>query len=126
MAYDIYGGLLERGHCEVHPDVAEPYPCSECLHDQPISQHGAQPEPCEGCYYATGQMQDCDGSCATIPMAKWDYFRSHPEQLADALASEQRRRTDYLNSALRDQPRYPDGRFAPKLHTDPGSQVLPG
>ena len=31
MAYNIYGGILERGHCEVHIDVAETYPCRYCL-----------------------------------------------------------------------------------------------
>lgn len=31
MAYDIYGNYLRPGHCEVHPDVAEPYPCWICL-----------------------------------------------------------------------------------------------
>jgi hypothetical protein len=31
MAFDIYGGNLQRGHCEVHPHVHEEYPCSVCL-----------------------------------------------------------------------------------------------
>ena len=30
MAFDIYGNVLRPGHCEVHPDVAEPYPCWYC------------------------------------------------------------------------------------------------
>lgn len=30
MSYDIYGNNLKRGHCEVHPQVAEEYPCSLC------------------------------------------------------------------------------------------------
>jgi hypothetical protein len=30
MSYDIYGQPLRRGHCEVHPHVAEEYPCSLC------------------------------------------------------------------------------------------------
>lgn len=25
------GNSLPAGHCEVHPDVAEPYPCTLCL-----------------------------------------------------------------------------------------------
>jgi hypothetical protein len=29
--FDIYGGRLLRGHCEVHPHVHEEYPCSVCL-----------------------------------------------------------------------------------------------
>ena len=31
MPYDIYGCNLKRGHCEVHPDIAEEYPCSLCM-----------------------------------------------------------------------------------------------
>ena len=31
MSYDIYGENLRNGHCEVHPHVHEPYPCSVCL-----------------------------------------------------------------------------------------------
>lgn len=30
MAYDIHGNILRRGHCEIHPHVAEEYPCSLC------------------------------------------------------------------------------------------------
>lgn len=33
MAWDIYGGYLEPGHCEVHPHVHEEYPCSICIHE---------------------------------------------------------------------------------------------
>ena len=31
MSYDIYGRHLRPGFCEVHPDVAQEYPCSLCL-----------------------------------------------------------------------------------------------
>ena len=31
MPYDIYGNSLRRGHCEVHPDVHQEYPCDMCL-----------------------------------------------------------------------------------------------
>ena len=34
MSYDIYGNPLQRGHCEVHPHVAEEYPCSVCMADK--------------------------------------------------------------------------------------------
>lgn len=33
MSYDIYGQPLAGGHCEVHPQVAEPYPCFACLRE---------------------------------------------------------------------------------------------
>lgn len=31
MSWDIYGNPLTRGHCEVHPHVAEEYPCFVCI-----------------------------------------------------------------------------------------------
>jgi hypothetical protein len=31
MGFDIYGHGLQPGHCEVHPNIPEPYPCSICL-----------------------------------------------------------------------------------------------
>jgi len=39
MSFDIYGNNLQRGHCEVHPNIAEEYPCSLCQsHSQFQSQ----------------------------------------------------------------------------------------
>ena len=58
--WDIYGAPLRDEHCEVHPNVPAPYPCYYCTADE----MEPNPEPCEGCYYATGEMQECDGSCA--------------------------------------------------------------
>lgn len=29
--YDVYGNSLTKGHCEVHPNIAEEYPCFLCL-----------------------------------------------------------------------------------------------
>lgn len=60
MSYDIYGAPLLDGYCEVHPSVPAPYPCHYCTAG---NQWEYQPEPCEGCYYATGEMQECDGAC---------------------------------------------------------------
>ena len=40
MAYDIYGNILQRGHCEVHPHVHEEYPCSICMAER--QQHDQQ------------------------------------------------------------------------------------
>lgn len=34
MAWDIYGNPLRRGHCEVHPDVPDSYPCHVCLSER--------------------------------------------------------------------------------------------
>lgn len=33
MAYDVYGNRLKRGHCEVHPDIPEPFPCYRCIEE---------------------------------------------------------------------------------------------
>jgi len=42
MAYDIYGDHLRRGYCEVHPDVHEEWPCSECLAESRARENGRQ------------------------------------------------------------------------------------
>ena len=34
MAFDIYGNILEKGFCEVHPWVKEEYPCSLCMSER--------------------------------------------------------------------------------------------
>ena len=34
MSFDIHGNSLRRGHCEVHPHVAEEYPCFVCIGDK--------------------------------------------------------------------------------------------
>lgn len=31
MSYDVYGGILRKGYCEVHPDMNQTYPCDICL-----------------------------------------------------------------------------------------------
>lgn len=48
MSWDIYGNPLRAGFCEVHPDVAEPYPCHYCLTDR---------EPVECC--RSGRCEVC-------------------------------------------------------------------
>ena len=45
MAFDIYGGHLRPGYCEVHPDVPEPYPCYECVHNAQPSPSYPEPQP---------------------------------------------------------------------------------
>jgi len=49
MPYDIYGQALRPGHCEVHPDVHETYPCSFCLMqaDQEAQQRQQYERYCE-------------------------------------------------------------------------------
>jgi hypothetical protein len=53
MAFDIYGNHLRRGHCEVHPDQPEEYPCSICMersrgeptYPEPVYPEAEYPEP---------------------------------------------------------------------------------
>jgi uncharacterized protein YggL (DUF469 family) len=33
MAWDIYGNVLRRGFCEVHPNVNQEYPCYICMEE---------------------------------------------------------------------------------------------
>lgn len=37
MSWDIYGNKLARGHCEVHPGVAQEYPCYICIEEKKAS-----------------------------------------------------------------------------------------
>lgn len=56
MGYDIYGNNLASGHCEVHPHVAEQYPCSLCYAESEQQRHyqyqQKQTDPREAEYYA--------------------------------------------------------------------------
>lgn len=80
MSYDIYGQRLRPGNCEVHPDVAQDFPC-DCCYGERQQLFPPEPEPCQGCYYAISEMQICDGTCERIPMADWHYFKLHPDEL---------------------------------------------
>ena len=58
MSWDIYGNPLARGHCEVHPHVAEEYPCSVCIGEkQANDQQGTCRGGCENEHYL-GQAQE--------------------------------------------------------------------
>lgn len=138
MGYDIYGGRLQPGHCEVHPDVPEPYPCSTCHYNDSGGRDHEHPRPCEDCYYATGQAQDCDGTCRTLPWEQWDYFKHYPEELAAAQASKQaanltdngypRQQPSTATSPGRDKTTSASngGSFAPHSYVDPGNHILSG
>ncbi len=65
MSFDIYGGRLQRGHCEVHPDVAESYPCSVCMMEQdlrrgPEIEGPSEEDYIEGMCAESGHQQDAD------------------------------------------------------------------
>ena len=44
MSWDIYGQPLRSGHCEVHPDVHEEYPCSLCFMEKDRQEEKNQEE----------------------------------------------------------------------------------
>lgn len=44
MSFDVYGQSLRRGHCEVHPDIHEPWPCYYCLQENQQHQINEQQE----------------------------------------------------------------------------------
>ena len=44
MAFDIYGNYLRPGHCEVHPEVPELFPCYRCIEEGREREH--VPERC--------------------------------------------------------------------------------
>jgi hypothetical protein len=44
-------------------------------------QRQQYPDPCQGCYYADGEMKVCDGTCERLPMSEWEYFKAHPDEL---------------------------------------------
>ena len=51
MSYDIYGNNLKRGHCEVHPQVGEDYPCSLCYAEDNNRNMNKQQNSQEQKYY---------------------------------------------------------------------------
>ena len=52
MPYDIYGQSLRSGHCEVHPDVHQEYPCYLCVtENQQRQEHMTQQRQYEEEYY---------------------------------------------------------------------------
>lgn len=69
-------------NCVVHPEVNEPYPCSTCkLENSLISSVESRNEwPCHGCYFSSGEIKLCDGSCLK-PLEEWVYFKEFPEDL---------------------------------------------
>ena len=65
MAYTIYGGYLKPGHCEVHPDITEEYPCRKCYEEKIIDQQQQEEEKIinqqqqeEEYYQQQGQQED--------------------------------------------------------------------
>lgn len=69
MSFDIYGNDLARGHCEVHPDVPEPFPCSTCVYY--ADEQPEQPGPCEWCSRTLGGMTACATEHTPEGIAAW-------------------------------------------------------
>ena len=49
MSFDIWGDHLPVGHCEVHPGIAEEYPCSYCLAERQSQPLFPEPPLCDVC-----------------------------------------------------------------------------
>ena len=64
MGYDIYGQKLASGHCEVHPHIAEQYPCSLCYAESEQERHyqyqQKKTDNREAEYYAEMERAHCD------------------------------------------------------------------
>jgi len=75
MSFDIYGNNLKRGHCEVHPNVAEEYPCSLCQsHSQSYSQES------NAAYEAQSLRNDLANSNSYIESLKADLAKVTAER----------------------------------------------
>jgi len=88
MSYDIYGNTLQRGYCEVHPDVPEEYPCSVCLQRDQRESEPSQPEPTVMDYIGFDVNKFKDISLAIIDAAEQnneDKFYNAVEKLIDSL-----------------------------------------
>jgi hypothetical protein len=44
VSWDIHGNPLPVGHCEVHPDQPEPYPCQVCQYEIESDRSRAEQE----------------------------------------------------------------------------------
>lgn len=58
MSWDIFGNPLARGHCEVHPHIPEPYPCSLCMYEKAQARWVKEME--EEYYKAMGDAQETE------------------------------------------------------------------
>lgn len=47
MAYDIYGNILTKGYCEVHPGIPEEYPCFQCVESQKHHEEFLREQPAD-------------------------------------------------------------------------------
>lgn len=90
MSYDIYGGILRPGHCEVHPHVAEAYPCSVC--------------------YAERQAHEQRAHSQAAESAQAERILALELQLSEAveIAESARKQNDALVAALREARRFAD------------------
>jgi len=60
MSYDIYGDTLAPGHCEVHPHIPEPYPCSVCIERMRAILPEEVPSEVVDAHYRGIAMAECE------------------------------------------------------------------
>jgi hypothetical protein len=66
VSYDIYGNRLRSGYCEVHPNVPESFPCSQCAYEyqpQPDYPEPTLEELCDPHSYYGDDHEQGDGRC---------------------------------------------------------------
>ena len=91
MSWDIHGNPLARGHCEVHPWIAEGYPCSACVaedrrrdSDREAWEWEQRAQAAEAtvarvrAVHANAGDGWCLGCDADWPCATWDALRGEP------------------------------------------------
>ena len=74
MSFDIYGNPLARGHCEVHPYVAEEYPCSVCIMDSKQARERGESEQASIDAFVAGYLAASDDAGVEVsPQALTKY-----------------------------------------------------
>jgi len=85
MAYDIYGNCLRPGHCEVHPEVPELFPCYRCIEEGREREYVSEPpEPTAEDYCVTVDKIMYDALLAALPVLLSGYFSSVPKEIEEA------------------------------------------
>jgi hypothetical protein len=91
MSWDIYGNALRRGHCEVHPQVHEEYPCSLCYaedagRNRPDQrQQDRQPEPEYPSYRIVANIKGADHE-AHVVIITYEYNEIGGDNQKDILS----------------------------------------
>lgn len=91
--FNIFGGILDPGHCEVHPHIHEEYPCFLCLEKpeprpaQMMVEFGFYPDdPIRSDPYMTGLLEVIGTYLPREP--EWSMLITHLRSLVAAKKAE--------------------------------------